>query len=139
MLVEYINTGDSLKESGVTTNINQRVKYTSNTQSTACTATGTIYTLITGASNGSLIKTITVKATGNTTKGKIFIYSDVGGGNYTLVDEIAIDAVVKSSICPAFEVSYEVNYYVQPSATLIAWLGNAESFMITVEALDASY
>ncbi len=64
------------------------------TANTNLDGTGTIGSVITGASNGTLIKTITVKALDNTTNGmvRLFIYN---GTNKRLISEIEIPPVTR--------------------------------------------
>jgi hypothetical protein len=147
MLVEYINTGTALKDAEVTTNINESAKYTANTgivtintANTGIDGTGSIGTVITGASNGTLVKTITVQAIGNTTRGmvRLYIYNPFSLVNY-LLDEIDIPAVVQSATQPAFSITYELDYNLQAALAIVASTQNAESFIVTATGLDFTY
>ena len=146
-MLEYINTGNALKDADVTTNINERAKYTANTGivkiSTANTnidGTGTIATVLTGASNGTLIKKVTVQAIGNTTKGmvRLFIYNPFTV-TYFLLDEIDIPAIIQSATQEAFSITYDLDYSIQASLVLAASTHNAENFIVTAEGLDYAY
>lgn len=64
--------------------------------------TGTLGTVLTGASNGTLIKSIIVKAQTNTTQGMIRLFVN-GGGATELIAEIEVPAVTKSSTDPSYE------------------------------------
>lgn len=121
-------------------------QYTANTgMQTISTAnsnldgTGTLSSaIVTGASNGTLIKSVTVKATGNTTQGmvRLFIYD---GTNTRLVAEIEVPAVTKGANDPAFEVRMETNFALKSGYSLKASTENAESFNVIAEGLDWTY
>jgi len=100
--------------------------------------TGTLGTLITGASvAGTLIKTITIKAQGNTTNGMVRFFIYVAG--YRLLSEVEIPTVTKSSADPAFELTIPVNYVLQNGITLYASTEKAETFNIIAEGVDWQY
>lgn len=149
MLIESIQTGDALKESGVTSNINERVNYTANTgqayisvANSNLDGSGDIETVITGADNGTLVKTIIIKAIVTTTRGMVRLFASGSGGGsaYTvLIDETEIPAAIKSSIAEAFEISYDVDYYLPSGVSLLATTQNDESFIVTAEGLDITY
>jgi hypothetical protein len=125
--------------------MSERAKYSANTGlaliSTAnsnLNGTGTLGSVITGASNGTLIKSITIKAIGNTTRGmiRLFIYD---GSNTRILEEIKIPAVTKSSIDHSFEITLYINYTLKAGYTLKASTENAETFAITANGLDWTY
>ena len=145
MFIEFIQTGDALKESGVTGNINERANYTANTgtalistANSGLDGTGTTATVITEAGSGTLIKNIICKAQANTTKGMIRLFIS-SGGTIVLVDEIEVQAVIQSAIAASFERSFNVNYYLMAGASLLASTQNAERFVITALGLDISH
>jgi hypothetical protein len=125
--------------------INERAKYTANTGtaliSTANTnldGSGTLGSVITGASNGTLINTVTIKATGNTTRGmvRLFVYD---GTNTRLLTEVKVPAVTKSGIDHSFERTLYINYSLKASYVLKASTQNAENFSIVADGLDWAY
>src|SRR5438876_10509487 len=70
----------------------------------------TIWDVITGASKGTLIKTVTVKAQVTTTvEGmvRLFVYD---GTNTKLIAEIEVPALAKSATNPAFEATIALNF-----------------------------
>jgi hypothetical protein len=136
MFIEFINTGDALKESGVTTNINQRVKYSANTASILITTAGSVQTILTAAGNGTLIKTITIQAIANTIVGRLYLFESTNTVN---LGQIPIPAVVVSSTQKAFEITYELDYYLKAGLSLGAYLNVAQSFVVSAEGLDMSY
>lgn len=127
-----------------------RAKYTANTGigliSTANSnldgSTGTYVTVITGASNGTLIKSITIKAVANTTRGMVRLFIGTA-----LVEEIEIPYVTLTTASPpvydgrdsSFSISLEVNYFLKPGVVLKASTQNGESFIVTAQGLDVTY
>lgn len=137
--------GDLLRENNQNT-INERAKYTANTGmvliSTANSnldGTGTLGTVLTGASNGTLIKTIIINALTNTTQGMIRLFVYDGSSVTNLIDEIEIPPSVVSGTYPAYSISYDVNYNLKAGFLLKAATQNAESFVVIAEALDWAY
>lgn len=100
--------------------------------------TGTLGTLITGASNGTLVKSVTFKATGNTTQGmlRLFIYD---GTNTRLVDEITVPTVTKSGQDHSFETTIQCNYRLKSGYLLKVSTQNAESFNVIANASNWAY
>ncbi|MCA0429268.1 MAG: hypothetical protein LCH32_02070 [Bacteroidetes bacterium] len=146
MLVESINTGFSLKNSEVNSNIGERAHYEANTgvatvsvANSNLDGTGTLTNVLsTGATTGSvgsLVKKITIKALANATRGmvRLFIYD---GSTTRLIEEFNINAVVQNSIQPSFEVSYDVDWSFGAGLTLKASTQYAETYSIAIEALD---
>jgi hypothetical protein len=145
MLVETIETNHSLKENGLLTNINERVRYTANTGSILINVanpnldgSGIVAQPLVG--QPSLLKNITIKAIGNTTRGmvRLFTVNPISGVK-GILDEIDIPAVVQSATTPAFEITYDINYYLILDQKLLVSTQNAEGFIVTVQALDISY
>ena len=100
--------------------------------------TGTIGTVLTGASNGTLVKSVTIKAQGDTTAGMVRLFV-TGGGNTRLIAEIEIPAVTKSSVDATFEQYLEINYALKSGYVLKASTEKAETFNIIAEGLDWAY
>jgi hypothetical protein len=139
-IIEGIETYDALKELQ-TTNINERAKYTANTgmaqisvANSNLNGTGTLYSIISGASNGTLIKTITIKATASDSIGMIRLYI-----NTNIIDEIEIPSVTQSAIEKTFSIAFDVNYNLQNGDVLMASTQNANTFNIIAEGLDWAY
>lgn len=128
------------------TNINERVKYTANTgvvivdtANTNTDGTGTLGTVITGASNGTLIHTITVKGIATDTPGMVRLFIYDGTSVTALIDEIDILAVTQSSIQQAFEVCYDVDISLKSGWSLKASTQTGDDFIIIAEGLDYAY
>ncbi|MCK6639589.1 MAG: hypothetical protein L6Q81_05840 [Bacteroidia bacterium] len=100
--------------------------------------TGTLGTVLTAASNGTLVKSIIVKAQTNTTQGMIRLFV-TGGGATELISEIEVPAITKSSVDPSFEIYLEINYALKSGYVLKAATQNAETFNVIAEGLDWAY
>lgn len=96
---------------------------------TASTATGMV---------GCIIKSVTIKAQGNTTQGMIRLFVS-GGGTTELIAEIEVPAVTKSATDPSFEVYMETNYALKSGYILKAATQNAETFNVIAEGQDWKY
>lgn len=125
--------------------INERAKYTANTGTTIISTantnldgTGTLGTVLTAASNGTLVKTVFIKAITNTTRGMIRLFI-TGGGNTRLFAEVKVPAVTKSAISSSFYAVLDINYNLKSGYILKASTEIAESFAITAEGVDWTY
>lgn len=137
--------GDLLRENSQNT-INERAKYTANTgivlistANSSLTGSGTLGTVLTAASNGTLIKTITVNAIANTTQGMVRLFIYDGSSVTNLVEEFQIPPSTALSTYPAYSVSYDVNYNLKAGYVLKASTQNAESFVVIAEGLNWAY
>lgn len=100
--------------------------------------TGTLGTVITAASLSTLVKTVTIKAQGNTTAGmvRLFVYN---GTITKIIAEVYIPAVTISSTDIAFEQTIMINYVLKTGYLLKASTQNAETFNIIAEGLNYAY
>lgn len=128
------------------TNINERVKYTANTSmvllDTANTNTdgsGTLGTIITGASNGTLVQTLTIKGMMSTTRGQVRIFLYDGSAITALIDEIQIPAVTQSSKTETFQISYDVGISLKNGYSLKGATVTGDDFIVVAEGLDYIY
>jgi hypothetical protein len=148
-MLEGIEISYALREADVTSNINERAKYTANTGMALISVanpnldgTGAMEAVIAGASNGTLVKTITVKGIQSVTRGmvRLFVNGFSGGTPFTiLIDEIDVPSVDQSAIQQAFEIKYELDYYLLAGNTIYASTENDESFTVTATGLDFTY
>lgn len=120
-------------------------QYTANTgMTTISTAnanldgTGTLGTVLTAAANGTLIKSVTIKAQVSTTQGmvRLFIYD---GTNTRLVEEIEIPAVTKAAPDHSFEITIQCNFRLKSGYALKASTQNAEAFNVIAQGADWGY
>lgn len=100
--------------------------------------TGTLGLVLSAASNGTLIKTITVKSQVSTTQGmvRLFIYD---GTNTRLIQEIEVPANTKSATNPAFEYTWNCDIKLKSGYRIYASTQNAETFNVIAEGLDWAY
>ncbi|HWY11721.1 MAG TPA: hypothetical protein VN026_10370 [Bacteroidia bacterium] len=96
-------------------------------------------TVLTGASNGTLIKSVMIKATTSTTEGMIRLFIDDGAGHINLIREIHVPAITKASINPAFEVKLVLNMTLKSGYILKASTQVANTFNVIAEGLDWTY
>jgi len=101
--------------------------------------TGTLGTVLTGASNGTLVKQVVVKCTGNTSQGMVRLFIYDGSANTRLIEEIPIPAVTKSDTDNTFEYVLQCNYFLKSGYVLKASTENADSFNIIANAADWAY
>jgi len=99
---------------------------------------GTLGSIITASSNGTLIKNVYIKATGNTTEGMIRLYV-FDGTNSRLIKEIVVPAITCSGTTPTFEIKVQIGLSLKSGFILKASTEKAETFNIIAEALDWTY
>jgi hypothetical protein len=99
---------------------------------------GTIGTVLTGASNGTLIKSVWIKAQTTTSQGMVRLFI-TGGGNTRLLQEIYVPAVTPSATDRSFEVKLNLNYTLQSGYVLGASTEQANTFGIVAEGMDWTY
>lgn len=128
--------------------IDERAKYTANTGTTLISTansnlngTGTLGTVITAASNGTLITRVFIKATTTVTRGmvRLFIYD---GTNTCLLKEVSVNPVTivtTTGIDQSFEAILDMNFNLKSGECLKASTEIANSFSVTAEGLDWTY
>ena len=120
------------------------IRYTANTGavniSTAnsnLNGTGSMGTVLTGALDGTLIKSVTIKAAGSTSEGMVRLFINPGGGpNIFLFKEIPIPASVQTAEQPAVVVTIRCNFTLNSGDLLKASTQVADSFNVIADALD---
>ena len=102
---------------------------------------GTLGTVLTAGSSGTLIKRVTIKAQGTTTQGAIRLYISDGTNNRLLTeaDVPAMTVNTTTGTDPTFKKVLILDYKLQSGYTLKASTQNAESFNIIAEGLDWTY
>ncbi|MCB9064103.1 MAG: hypothetical protein H6551_03055 [Chitinophagales bacterium] len=98
---------------------------------------GTIVDVITGASNGTYIKSITIKAAGSTSEGMVRLYiRPSGGGTDLLFREIYIPATTQTGVVPAFATMIQASFSIDSGDVVSASTQNSDAFVITADGLD---
>ena len=125
-------------ETQYTANTGMAVISTANGETDGSGTLGTVLTSPASGASGTLVKTVTIKAQGNTTHGmvRLFVYDGV---TTRLVREIEISAVTKSATDPAFEITVPLDLHLEPSGILKASTQNAETFNVIAEGQDWAY
>jgi hypothetical protein len=103
---------------------------------------GTIATAFTApASNGTLVKTITIKALGSTSiNGMIRLFiADAGGTPWSLMREIQVPQTIQSAYQPSWKQAINLDFRLAPGYLLGVATQNGESFGITIEGESWSY
>lgn len=118
-----------------------------NAANTARDGSGTLFTLLTGATNGTLINTISFISANSVVTGftagvgAIYI-SDTGGTNWRLYQEVLLTRVTESNTLTGWAVQARyINGLVIPSGVVIAvtkstHTGDTDSFDVTVEGYN---
>jgi hypothetical protein len=125
--------------------LNIPVKYTANTglalintANTNLDGSGTVATLITAASSGTLIRSITIKAQGSPSRGMIRIFFKAGASSW-LLHEVPVEAVVQGSVDHSFVYIIDEPFFLKPGDILAVSTQNADTFLITADGLDITY
>lgn len=100
--------------------------------------TGTLGDVITGASNGTVVKQLFIKAQTNTSLGMLRLYT-YNGATTGLLAEIEVPAVTKSATNQSFGTYLELDLFLQSGDVLKASTEKAETFNIIAVGLDVSY
>jgi hypothetical protein len=110
---------------------------TISTANTSRDGTGAVSTVMTGASTGTRVAEIVVKANGTTTAGMCRIFLN-DGTNFYLFDEIAVPAVTPSASVQTARVLTTYANLILPSSSwsIRASTHNAESMTVTALGAD---
>lgn len=99
---------------------------------------GSLGTLLTGGTIGTLVKSIIIKAQDNTSLGMIRLFVVIG--DYTsLLYEVMIPQITRSGRDLSFQNVIPLNYVLQNGAILKVATEKAEVFNVIAEGLDWSY
>jgi len=94
--------------------------------------------VLTAGSNGTLVKTVIIKAITNTTHGMIRLY-DYDGTNTKIIYEVEVPAITKATTDPAFEITIPMNHVLKAGNILKATTEKADTFNIIAEGLNWTY
>jgi len=124
----------------------EETQYTANTgtvsistANTALDGSGTLGLVLTAASNGTLIKSVFIKAITDVTEGMVRLFIDDNNGTKLLIREIDVPAITKASINKAFEAHVELDYFLKAGYMLKASTQVANTFNVIAEGLDVTY
>ncbi|MGZ4055560.1 MAG: hypothetical protein ACXVPU_13530 [Bacteroidia bacterium] len=102
-------------------------------------STGTYVLVISGASNGTKIKNLWIKAVGSTTAEGMVRFFINSGGNKRLFAEVNIPVVTQTGKDAGFERCVEVDLDLNASDSIYASTEIADTFNIIAEGLNWSY
>jgi len=101
--------------------------------------TGTLGLLLTAGSSsgagGTLIRTIVIKATGNTSLGMIRLFVNNGSGPL-LFREVMVPANDQTGVVPTFSYTVNDSLRLQPGSRLYASTQNSETFNVIANGND---
>jgi hypothetical protein len=112
------------------------------TANPATNGTGPLSTILTAAaspSNGTLVRTITLKALQSTNLGMIRLFISHNATTWFLVKEICIPQTMQSGFDPSFKMVLEENFNLQAGYSLGASTQLGQSFSLTVEGVSWEY
>lgn len=113
-----------------------------NTANTNRDGTGSLGSVITGATNGTRVDRVVVKASVNTTNGMVRLFIYDGASVYTLYDEVPVNPINVSAQVAGFKSTLSspdlsAPYLVLPNGYILkAGTHNAEMFHVTAQAFD---
>ncbi len=92
-----------------------------------------------GAGAGSLIKKITITALQNTHEGVVRLFITDTAAQWRLMREVWVQQTEQSAFEPSFHRVVEMDFYLKAGLSIGASTENAESFAITVDAVNLNY
>lgn len=100
--------------------------------------TGPMSLVLTGAQDGTVLQTVTLKTIASNSQGmiRLFIQPNGGGGNPFLWREIPVPANVQSATVPAYQTTVRAAYTFQNGDELYASTENGENWNIIAEAIS---
>ncbi len=103
--------------------------------------TGAYETVITGAANGTIVKTLIIKAQTDTVQGMVRIFVKKAGMASTtvLLSEFNIPPIIKSGRDISYYNVIPLNYTLQSGEVMTASTEKSDTFNIIAEGLDYSY
>lgn len=102
-------------------------------------STGSYSTVITGAGNGTYVKTLIIKAQTNTSNGMIRVFAKRNGLPSNLLAEYRVLPITKSSRDITFQHVIPIGYTLQSGEELKVSTQIADTFNVIAEGFDISY
>lgn len=97
---------------------------------TALDGTGTTYTIVSGAADGTHVKHIVLAAAGNTTAGRLALFA-VNGATKTLIFTVLVDARTPSATINPYQLTVPINRILGTGDSIEGCTYNAETFKAT--------
>lgn len=129
------------EETHLTSNLSGAYLSTANTNRDGSGTPGTtiISVFSTTSTNGSLVKSIFIKAGSTTTQGMIRLFVDNGSGTRCMFAEIEVPGITPSGIDPTFERLLDLDLQISSGSSIWATTEKSEGFYIVVNGYDISY
>ena len=96
--------------------------------------TGIIVLIVAGAMDGTIIKSVTIKATGSTTQGMIRLFAKSGIIAARLILEIPIPAKTQSAVMQAYAITIPTAIIINAGDEIYASTENNETFNVFANA-----
>lgn len=135
--------GENINRTGFM--LDERAKFTSQTGIAIATTansnldgTGTLYDLITGASNGTLVKRIIIKAQGSTALGMVRIFFKAGASTW-LMQEVTVPNITQAATDQTFIAVLDEPFYLESTYLLRVTTQWSNTFIVSAEGLDFAY
>lgn len=98
---------------------------------------GTLNLLLTAGANGTVVKTITIKAFASNEQGMVrFFIRPKGSGEAILWKEVPVPANTQSPTVPAYQTTVRASFMLEPDASLMVTTQNAEKWMFIAEGVN---
>jgi hypothetical protein len=111
---------------------------TISTPNSSLTGSGTLGTVISASADGTMIKSVIIKAQGDTSPGMVRLFISDGGNNQ-LIQEIQVPDNRVSSTGISFCAIIPMNYCLKSGSTLMASTENGDTFNIIAFGMDWSF
>ncbi len=104
------------------------------TANTNLDGSGTLSTLITGANEGTVVKTIAIKAVGSNAQGMIRLFIQRGQTAF-LWREIPVPAQVQSATVPGYQTTIRLSYLLRTGDIMSVTTENSENWNFVAEGV----
>jgi hypothetical protein len=109
-----------------------------NTANSNLDGTGAVSSVVTGSTNGTIVKSLIIKAQTDTSLGMVRLYRKISTGN-RLVKEVDVPATIKSGRDKSFCRVVPMNLFLESGEELLASTENSDTFNIIAECLNVTY
>lgn len=101
--------------------------------------TGTIVDIMTGASNGTVVRSLIIKSQVQNAQGMVRLFVKPGGGSYNLIQEVMIPATNPTGQVQSFSATIDSVISLSFGEVLAASTQNAETFSILANGMDIDF
>lgn len=101
--------------------------------------TGAIVDIMTGASSGTVVRSVTIKSQVANAQGMVRLFVKPGGGSYNLIQEIMIPATSPTGEVQSFAATINSTISLSNGEKLAASTQNAETFSVLAFGTNIGY